>query len=200
MQQNDMLSFADSIKNEAERQKKKIMAETRRSVEAQLKKAETDIKRKNLEYIGRETAKLLTESGYRISQKNIEAGNMLYTRRAEILDGVYSDVTEKLAEFAASEDYPEFLKKSAARCAELLNNDNIEFFVRPADEKFADCLKGICPSAEIFTDETIVFGGLKATDGAKRIMLDDTIDARFEEEKIKFRTYSGLAIEKEDEA
>ncbi len=199
MQQNDMLSFADSIKNEAERQKKKIMAETRRSVEAQLKKAETDIKRKNLEYIGRETTKLLTESGYRISQKNIEAGNMLYTRRAEILDSVYSDVTENLAKFVGSKGYPEFLKKSAVRCAEMLSGD-ILFFVRPADEKFAECLKEICPFAEIFVDETIILGGLKATDGTKKIMLDDTIDARFEEEKIKFRTYSGLAIEKEDEA
>lgn len=200
MQQNDMLSFADSIKSEAERQKKKIMAETRRNIDAQLKKAEADIKRKNLEYIGRETGKLLIDSGYRISQKNIEAGNMLYKRRAEILEAVYSDVTEKLAEFTESKDYPEFLKHSAAECAKKLDEKSITFFVRPKDEKFSECLKEVCPSARVETDDKIRFGGLTATDGSGKIMLDDTLDSRFEEQKVKFRGYSGLEIEKEDEA
>ncbi len=196
MPQSDMKIFAESINKEAERQKKRIEAETEKYVEQELDKAKKAANAKALAFIGRETSKILAESGLDITKKNVEANNMLFMRRREILDGVYASVEEKIAAFTSSEAYSDFLVKSAAATAENLDESTIVFFLKPDDMKYAALLKDKHPNCTVEADSEIVLGGLKAKDGSGRISLNDTLDIRFEEQKKKFRQTSGLIINK----
>ncbi len=198
MPENNISNFANSINREAERQKRRIEAETKRYIEGELAKAYDDARRKSHEYIGRETSKIMKASGLEISQKNIDANDMLYKRRQEICDKVFGGVLEKLGAFTSSEKYAEFLKKSAEELLKHLNGSAV-FYVRPEDEIYAPLLKQVCSGCTIEIDGTINLGGLKAKEVNGKVIYNDTLDLRFEEEKESFRRYSGLSINKRDE-
>ena len=196
MPQSDMKIFAESINKEAERQKKRIETETEKYVEQELAKAKKDANAKALAFIGKETGKILAASGLDITKKNVEANNMLFMRRKQILDEVNTSVKEKIAVFTSSEVYGDFLVKSAAAISENLDESKIAFFLRPDDMKFAALLKDKYPDCTVEADGEIILGGLKAKDGSGRILLNDTLDMRFEEQKKKFRRTTELIINK----
>ena len=196
MPQSDMKIFAESINKEAERQKKRIENETEKYVEQELAKARTEANAKALAYIGKETGKILAASGLDITKKNVEANNMLFMRRREILDGIYASVKEKINAFTSGKTYGDFLLKSAAEAEKSLDAATTVFFLRPCDIKYADLLKAEHPDCTVLVDSTITLGGLKATDGSGRILLNDTLDIRLDEQKEKFRQTTGLIINK----
>lgn len=197
MEENKISNFVVSIKEEAEQQKKKIEDETKKYIASELEKVENAALQESYKYIKHEVAKIREESGRELSLQLSEHGKVLNIRRNEICANIFSAVTEKLKSFTTSNEYKEFLQKSARDCAEQFDSKNLIVFLRPADQGFADIIEQAIGKCEFKQDNTIILGGIKMSDEAGAILADDTLDTRLELKREWFIRNSGLIISKQ---
>ena len=197
IEENKISNFVVSIKEEAEQQKAKIEEETKKYIAYELEKVENSALHESYDYIKHEVAKIREESGRNLSLQLSEQSKVLNFRRNEICDIIFSAVTEKLYSFTTSNEYKEFLQKSAALCAKAFSGKNLIVFLRPADQVFTDIIEQAIGKCEFKQDSTILLGGIKMSDESGAILADDTLDSRLELKREWFIRNSGLIISKQ---
>lgn len=177
--------FADARCKELENQAKSFKNE---SISAYKSEAEA----KNRSYIEYETSRILSSVNRQISDYETEKKTALTALRSEITDKVFESVTKLINNFTESENYEQFLLKSAEELKKSVG-DGAVLFLRPADMKYADILREKF-GAEIKEDGKIVLGGLRASDKDSLVLADDTFDARLNAQRAEFAEKSGLKI------
>ena len=189
---NEKISvFLDSINSDAETRCKHIKQEADRYVMQELGKARQRAHEDVKSFKKTETDRLNEETNAGFSELEAQEKKKLIDRRSEITNEVFGKAKAKLSDFAKSEKYIDFLKKSISEIKTAIGEECV-IILKPDDKKYEAELSKLCK--EIKYDPTIGFGGCKAENIAEKMTADDTLDARLEAEKANFYKNSGLSI------
>ncbi|MEG0330037.1 MAG: V-type ATP synthase subunit E [Longicatena sp.] len=185
--------FENEIKRVSEIEMNQIDAEISSIRDTSLRGLDQEAQREahlELEQVLRE---LKSDHAIAISRAHEETNRKLMKKRRELADEVFHDAIEKIKEFAASKEYPEYLNKKAKAIANE-NYGYVEFFVGEKDEKYLSAICKAYGECTGIVDPNILIGGFRVECSDKGIVVDETFDAGIDEQKNWFYTSSGLFI------
>ncbi|MEG1886860.1 MAG: V-type ATP synthase subunit E [Oscillospiraceae bacterium] len=196
IEQNQVSDFVVSITKQAEQQKEKIENETKAFVKRELEKVENDALKESYDYIKREVTKIREDIGRKLSLQLSAHNHKMLIRREEICKEIFLTVKDKILSFTSSKEYPEFLKNSIKNCAQSFSEDALTVFIKNGDTVAQNIIESYSLSYNVISDNKILLGGIKMTDSRGKILIDDTLDSRFNMQKKLFSENSGLIISK----
>ena len=176
--------IAGRITAELSEKKKTALAENERRIDEEMKN-----------YVEEELKKLRRTNSREVSSRTMELRGELLLKREALLEGVVTEVTQKLREYASSAEYGAYLKNL---CMRVLNetSDSFTVFLSPADaEKYGDeIMQMLSHSADLaagreFTvtaDDMIKIGGAKFRSSGGSIYINETLEANLEIQKQHF--------------
>ena len=183
--------FLENINRDAEAMCRKIRRDTDMLVAGELEKARRRAHEDVRSLKKSEFDRLNEEANAGFSELEAQETKAVLDRRAQITDEVFARAEARLAEFAAGEAYLDFLKRSIAKIKAAIGDDAV-IILKPDDKKYEAELKELC--SEIRYDASVRIGGCRAENLKKRLVADDTLEARLEAEKSEFYKTSGLTI------
>lgn len=195
MAQDDRVSkFVTAITREAEEQRQRIEQETKDFIASEMEKAEMEALNDSYKMIQRAVSNIRADVGSQLSSKMMENRRALLARREEILEEVLGKAGERLAAFTGTADYAAFLTASAKKALAVLRTEKPTVYLRPADmSRQAEIAAAIGP-CRFEEDAGIRLGGLRMTDEAGKIAVDDTLDTRLAAQRTWFQQNSGLVL------
>ena len=138
-----------------------------------------------------ETAR--SEAAFRkeMSKYDYEQKKTVLMYRNDLIDSFFSDIEKKLREFAASDDYDGYLKRSLEKIRATIALDSATIiYARPCD---IDKVRSMT-SCEVTADSSIILGGLRAVCRVKNVLCDVTLDIALEDEKRGFNEKTELRL------
>ncbi|HIZ83138.1 MAG TPA: V-type ATP synthase subunit E [Firmicutes bacterium] len=195
MAQDDRVSkFVTAITREAEEQRQRIEQETKDFIASEMEKAEMEALNDSYKMIQRAVSNIRADVGSQLSSRMMENRRALLARREEILEEVLGKAGERLAAFTQTADYAAFLTASAKKALAVLRTEKPTVYLRPADmSRQAEIAAAIGP-CRFEEDAGIRLGGLRMTDEAGKIAVDDTLDTRLAAQRTWFQQNSGLVL------
>lgn len=172
----------ENIKNEADKEKREKLGNAAKLFESdcaeKIRKAEKSLQSEN--------NKAITELENKLRDELIQ-------KRDSIRSDVFVKVETKLKSFVKTDEYKDFLLKSAAEIGRTVKGENLVIFVRSEDVAMSDEIeKASGRKCEVKPDSSIVLGGLKASTDIQAA--DDTLDRRLKNEIEWFVDNSDLKI------
>lgn len=194
-QQDKLDRFMEAINSYAEKQRLRILYEMEQYSSAELDKAEKEALRDAYIHIQKETAEVRASVVRRLSAAELEGRRRLFEERAAIEDEVFATAAKRLAAFAATPEYEDYLARAAAKAVTTLGEGELTVRVRPADEGRAELFARLMPGCRIESDSTIRLGGFTAVSETRGVCVDMTLDARLADRREAFRRRCELMIE-----
>ena len=194
-EQDHLYSFVSSIRNRAEQESGAIRteAEQLRAEELQAERLLLEKEREKLMNAAREEAQ--KDAGRLLSEAVRASAAAVSEKQLAIRDSVIARAESRIAEFAAGEEYPAFLRSSAARLCKALPAGAMQVFLCTRDLSYVGQLAPLFPEGTVFTeDASIRLGGLRAVSHDGRVTADDTLDTLLAEQKRRFAETAGLDI------
>ena len=186
--------FLAAINKYAEHQQAQITKEIEDYKNAKIEQATQQGLQDAYDLIRDDVAKCKASIVNEVAKQKLGLRNELFKERQVICDSVFRQAEEKLRDFTKTEDYTGFLKRSVQKIAEICGSDKCTLHLAPMDENHREWILSLLPEAEIIVDNHITIGGVKAYCPAQGIMLDDTLDARLNEQRVWFNENSGLEV------
>lgn len=185
MVKNDQMikDFVNAITYEVNDRRSQIEQNSQHDVNEQLKAAESKILKEVYTIVERKSAEIRAQMGRELSAQMNELRRSLLKRRQELADGVFKAVEEKIISFTQSSEYEQFIIKTAKKAVSALDGE-CTVFLREQDMKYAAAVTAAL-SCAVLPSNSILLGGVMARSG--NLIADDTLDARFAEEKAAFR-------------
>lgn len=116
-----------------------------------------------------------------LSRCEFETTKAVRAHRKKLIDDFFEELRGELIEFAKSEKYDDYLKRSLKKAENELGSE----FVVLAAAKDAERLKKLT-TREVRTERTIMIGGISALDEKKGLYADYTLDSALESEREAF--------------
>lgn len=182
--------FKDAVLNAAEDKAMQIIADAQQSSARLLEDA-----KKACEAAGHEqmTAHLQQEAEREHSATMQNARRELLNTRRELVDDLFAEVAQRLADFTTSKPYGPWLATSIQKRAALLPEGSaVTVYLRPQDAQSEAVQKALPAGCQVQADSAIRLGGAKVAGG--KVLYDDTIDAALEAEKTNFYQTSKLTV------
>lgn len=211
--QSNSDNFLKAIEKYAEEQRNKIRFESESFKKQELEKAESEGLREAYTLIQREMAAIRTEISSQLSRDEMTSKQKLFEKRNQMADSIFEKVAEKLTEFTNTVDYEELLLESVKKIAQALRADDIIFFVKESDLKFAEKIKSaynseilkdkklsdkiksaFSPSCEIKSSKEIKIGGIAGKSASLGLIADETLDTKLDGQREWFYQNSGLRV------
>ncbi len=105
----------------------------------------------------------------------------VHIEKSRIVSRISEAVLDKVKSFVESQDYIDFIEKSLKKITEVFDGDDFELYCNSNTfDKCKNIINNPITNSKIVFDETIIVGGLRAFCESKNIMIDDTLDSRFE--------------------
>lgn len=186
--------FLDAIHKYAERQQAQITKEIEDYKNAKIEQATQQGLQDAYDLIRDDVAKRKAAIVNDVAKQELALRNELFRERQTISDEVFRQAREKLRLFAQTEDYTGFLARSLQLIAQKCGADKCVVRLAPIDESRREWVLTQLSDTEIIIDKQITIGGIKAYCPAQGIMLDDTLDARLNEQRAWFNENSGLEV------
>ncbi len=126
-----------------------------------------------------------------MSRCDYELKKSVLVHRNELITEFFAETEQKLKEFAASEQYPDYLKRSLEKIRAAIALDSATLvYARPCD---VDAVRALT-SCEVTADNTIRLGGLRAMCRHKNVLCDVTLDMALEDERKRFTEKTELRL------
>ncbi len=130
-----------------------------------------------------------------IAKNQLDAHRELLTHRTQKTDEVFLNVRKRLQDFTKTQEYKQDILTRAAALKDDYDHESSVILVRECDKNIAEEIKReLGGKAEIKSDVTIEIGGFKLKNSKARILVDETLDERLEEQKKVFLQNCGLKI------
>lgn len=194
IQQSKINSFIKSITDTAAEKRAAVNEETKDIINAELAVMEAQAKKAADDYIKAKSASIKLEAGRRISARAAECRKEVFGKRDEIANKTLSEAGEKLRKFTESEEYGDFILRSAEKILEAFGAGSVTLLLRPEDMAFEAKICEKFPYVSVSRDESIKIGGVKGINSLVTLLIDDTLDSRLENQKRWFEENSGLYI------
>lgn len=186
--------FLQAINDYAEEQRKRILDEVREYYSAEMERAEKEVLSDAQQLVEREKAQNRNRIRHEISRKEMEAKRQLISHRANLVDGLFHDVSLRLLEYTKTPEYEKFLKAIAEKLSNVLSDVGSELMIRREDEAYIPLIREAFGDCEIRFSDEIRLGGILGVSRYRGIVADETLDSRLEAQRTWFAANSGLTI------
>lgn len=206
-------NFLKAIEKYAEEQRNKIRFESESFKKQELEKAESEGLREAYTLIQREMAAIRTEISSQLSRDEMASRKKIFEKRNKMTENVFEKVTQKLVEFTKTADYEKLMLESVKKIAQALKADDVIFFIKESDLKFADKIKAaytaerlkdkkladkiksaFSPSCEVKSSKEIKIGGITGRSASLGLIADETLDTKLDGQREWFYQNSGLRV------
>lgn len=183
--------FKLAVFSEAQQQAQEIIDSAEKEQKQRLNSARMESKDSldaQLEEINKEfEAQRLKE----VSSRRLEAQRNILTHRSEMIDRVFENVKKTLNDFAASDKYPQELKRRIEKCCEQAPGKKGTAYFTKRDIELG---RELCRETGLTAEETKSFslGGVLVIFSGSDIAYDCTFDASLEQERADFSKNAGL--------
>lgn len=128
------------------------------------------------------------------SQSKWKVKKDLFVRRNELVDNLFTSVTEELKAFSETKEYVTWSKQALDDVLSTLDkNQSYQLTVKPSDKDiYAQLIQAIDESIKLETDEDIFIGGFILSNPVKKLQVDKTLDYQIRVQKEWFFAHSGL--------
>jgi len=184
----------EAIQAEARQRQEQIKREIDELTRLELEQAEAEVLGDAYALIHNEMNSMEQGVNRDFSQKQVAARRELIGLRQETKQKVFALAREKLSFFTEGDQYLDFLIQSAQSIAGVLGDGAFILYVRPADLQFEDHLKAQCPNAAVIVSDDIAIGGMTAVSSQGGQVIDDTLDARLQEQEPWFLEHCVLGL------
>lgn len=176
-------NFERLVINGAEQKRDIRLAALAKEKKAAVEKIKRDLEKKFAIEYGNTALKIKKLKNERIFQCRIECQQQVLQKRRQLIDSLFENVAKMLEEFAASDNYRQYLIGSVSDCKKYLDGaTGIRLFER--DKKYAPYIEEIGLTVE-YTKENII-GGFMLIDEKNAVRIDNTLITKLKDAKDKF--------------
>lgn len=126
------------------------------------------------------------------AQTASQASRELLLRREELAAQVFAAVRARLAEYVAGEEYRAALLERVRAVKDQWDHTASVVQLREADMALAAQIQSLLPGCEVRAAKRIKIGGFELRNSAAGILLDETLDARLDDQRPWFLQNCGL--------
>lgn len=198
-QNEKLLRFTDEVLKDAARERDALRRRLDKTRAAALERARTEAREAARASYDREAARIRAEAGREVSRHLMDVKRQVYLRRKEIGEEVFDRVRERIAEFTASAQYPEYLKKLLSSAMEQLPGaDCVSLRLRKEDLPLGEELaRSIAPVEVSCKEGSFSLGGLAVRSEKLGLRIDCSFDNRLAELASHFAESFGLSLSDE---
>lgn len=183
--------FRQAIQEHAEAEVNELTAEMRARRSASGRTKDKLATKEALNRIRTELARSEAEFRREMSRCDYELKKSVLLHRNELITEFFTETEDKLKQFAASEQYADYLRRSLEKIRAAIALDSATLiFARPCD---VDAVRALT-SCEVTADNSIRLGGLRAMCRSKNVLCDVTLDMALEDEKKRFNEKTELRL------
>ncbi len=183
--------FRQAIQEHAEAEVKELTAEIKARRSASGRTKDKLATKEALNRIRSELAHSEADVRREISRCDYELKKSVLVHRNELITEFFNETEEKLKQFAESEQYADYLKRSLEKIRAAIALDSATLiYARPCD---VDAVRALT-SCEVTADHTIRLGGLRALCRNKNVLCDVTLDTALDDEKKLFAEKTELRL------
>lgn len=106
-------------------------------------------------------------------------------KQDELCERLFEEVEKQLAQYRAGDDYKDYLVRQIEKAINFAEGEELYIYIDADDEHLKAELEQRCRVTLQVSGQSFK-GGIKAELPKKNILIDDTFEARLEEEKEKF--------------
>ena len=193
-QEERIEQFTARINQTADKRVKKLEDAASQLLDKEVSALDAELEAKLQNRLKFEGERIRSVSNSEITALEAEAKRKISLKRGGISDAVFQQVEKRVALFAESDGYAEFLKRSMESFA-LLFKDKFSVFCRKCDvETVESIIQNENIDCTVSSDEGVVFGGLYASDSEGAVYVYDTLDSRIEKCRKEFLTIADLSV------
>ena len=186
--------IGSSIREQVQQQSREIIerADARRKQE--LDDYQSQLVDSMFQMVQKEVAQLRQKALGNIAGAERAAYRALLSRRQELTALLFVRAADRLKEYSGSPAYKEWLLSAASAHRDTCGHTGSVLHLRGADMAFADEIAAKLPGCQVREDAEIRLGGFKLYNESARICIDETLEARLEEQKPWFLSHCGLRV------
>lgn len=211
--QNNADNFLKAIEKYAEEQRNQLKFEFEAYKKKEIEKAEDEGLREAYALIQREMSAIKREISGKLSRDELDSRRKLFEKRNDMADKVFRKAAQRLIDFTKSPEYEAMLIESVKKIALSLRSDDVVFYVKSGDLKFADKIKAtytseisrekrltdkirtaFSSSCEVKASKDIKIGGITGRSARLGLIADDTLDTKLDGQREWFYKNSGLKV------
>ena len=186
--------FLDAINKYAEQQKAQITQDIEDYKKTKIEQATEQGLQDAYDLIRDDIRKRKAAIVNEVSREELKLRNELFEQRQTICDDVFAQARQKLLEFVKSPEYTAFLERSLNEVKDTVGDKFCKVHLSQADCSLNLPIDSILPSHEVVADRSIMIGGVKVYCPELGILMDDTLDARLNDQLEWFTENSGLKV------
>lgn len=187
-------AFFKAITDASRSHSDSIIKETESHKLRQLEKAKAEAQQLYDEYVFAATEKMTVADSVEAQSLSFKLKKQIIAVRQEITDSVFSLAEEKIKAFTLTESYAQMLCESAKKMVEICGESAIVIYLRSEDKQHEDAIKAISGTITTEIDDSITLGGIYCICREKSIALNDSLQAKLENQKEWFYENSGLHL------
>ena len=187
-------SFLKAINRAAMQKCDDISKQIEETTAAAMKQAEEEASRDGHHRIDSARAKIEANAKMLVSEYEKAKKSEICKKRLDYQNQVFEEAENKLISFTKTDEYKDFLKKSANEVSDIVGK-NLTVFISPEDKIASQIIKSIFPDCQIEEDALIKIGGAKFKNNDKNIAADCTLDSKLQSELDWFLLNSKLKVE-----
>lgn len=192
--ENKIQHFYDHSLQSAQREADNILSEHQKHLE-QLFQEHKDMRSRQAQAeLSAETEKLKRHINKEVSAEQFLIKRELSVKQAEITDWLFDEVRTHLNNFHNSAEYVDWIAEQLQQIKTFAGNDEVVVYIDPADEAFKATLEKNS-SMELSVSDESFGGGIRAVISSRNILIDNSFDRLWAEEKAAFTFNGGLTDE-----
>lgn len=188
--------FLQAITEYAQEQREKILKEVEDFKHEHLQQAEQEALRDTYHLIQKERLALQNKTRLEMSRRELEARKKLLEKRRDMMNALFEEASQRLAAYTETPAYEQTLSDSLRQMQEQLPSRGTVYYIAVRDENRIPALTAFVPEgSRVETSRDIRLGGVRGVNMEVGLRLDDTLDARLEQQREWFTRHSGLTVE-----
>ncbi len=188
--------FEKAIQKESDAQIKKLEKEIDYLYHREVKKVSDDINIKKQVQMAKELKDVQIEYQEELNQIGLGYNERLIQQRNEMAAEIFKQIEAKIKAFVESKAYASWVKGRIAANLTTINGYEVSFSCAEGDQVVLALLKESIPAKQLSVTESkaIAFGGFVLSIKEKHMEIDETLDAKYHEQKEWFLSHSKLFI------
>jgi len=187
--------FHDEIERVSSRKIAALQKEISQKKEEELAKLSLEVKHQVDLSLGVELKDMRDKYRQDINDLLSKNAHILYERRKEISEDIFSEIHKKLLLFVKSKKYEALIASKLETVEAQMTNQNLSFFIHSNDETCSKMIKEhFEKNVKIIHDDNIKIGGFRVVSDKLMLEIDETLDTKLENNKTWFYSNSKLFI------
>ncbi len=187
--------FLEAIEKYAAEQRLEMKAEVEAFREEQLQAANEEGTAAAFAFIQEQKQEFKASLAKETALKETKIKRELFEKRQKMAQQIFDEAEQKLRDFTTTPKYKEYISTSAKMMLNRLEGESVIVLICSKDKKYENVIKKIFPDCTVKVDNSIKIGGIRCECPNLSIIIDDTLDAKFEDRKRVFVETSGLIID-----